>query len=225
LNFDQDGSPIISGFTSKDDVYDIDGVFYKKLNPKDLSPVIDLNYALPAEFENASEAVKDGVLDSFRDYKSVVSKNGVLTITVQESGWIGTEAVEAGDLFAIQFDTDGNIINQAILLKEQNASGRYLKYSSYNIYSLENEVFILYNDHIKNKDVPPLEEGTDVIMTGYNAMYKVDLTQSGFKRNLLYYSGKERFWTPLDQIYQTKDGSFIFCEESKAGIRLRKWIP
>jgi hypothetical protein len=224
LKVHPDGSPIIVAFTSKKSTFDIDGVTYIRFNEADLSTAANEYYDLPESFSGQSKAVRKGTLDLIGESQAALTESGDAVICVEYKSGIGTgSGLEYGDLFALQFNSDGSISSKGVLLKEQLGSERYNQYSSGKLIASGDRVFFFYNDHENNASTLATDKPKTMRATGYNAMVAAELTESGFKKSLVYRSKEDKMRTPSYNIYKSKSGSILFAEDGDdGGFRIRK---
>jgi len=224
LEIHPDGSLILCGYTSTESNDDIDGMAYLRFNSSDLSVDVNKYFDLPSEFDEISSNMKNGIIKRFGSAQSVLLDNGSVAVAVEHLERGRTSGLVFGDIYAVTFDSNGELASKGVLRKEQTAGDRYYRFASFKLFSHDNDVFVLYSDHPKNSEIKPYEKPKTAIMTGYYTMYKADLRSTGFEKTALYRSNKDNMRTAIDKVYQSKDGTIIFLEDgqAKSGFRVRK---
>jgi hypothetical protein len=222
LFIDSKGSLLLTGLTSTTSTDKFDGISYMRFSADNLEQESSQAHSLPSEFESKTKAIKNGSFDYFRNSQAVVTPNDDVVISTEYVKRYSDTGTEYGDLLAFRMNSVGEISATGILKKEQQNSQRYTDYSSYRLVNLGEEVYIFYNDLEKNEMVPAEEEGTKTRTTGYYPLFAAQLTQSGFKKELLYSSNKEKLRTNIQTIYKQKNSGIFIYEDGLKGSRIRK---
>lgn len=218
----EDNALVLTGFSSKSKTNKIDGVAFFKFDGK-LQEIANKTHPFPAYFSEKSKAIKNGVLDEIGRVECISTPDGSYTMAVDFGQiFISDGSGRNEDLFSIQLDGEGNMSKSGLLIKEQAGGSTSLQFGSFRLFSHENEVYVFYQDNLKNADLSPDQKGKQTYMNSYSSMFKIKLTDTGFdQKELVYNSKKDKLRTPMHKIFKLSNGDLLFCEEAKNVNRLR----
>lgn len=223
LEIHPDGSVILAGFTSTKSSKTIDGLAFFRFSSEELELIAQNQHKLPEEFEELSKGIKKGVIKHYGRIHSAVTTNGDFAIATDYIDYSGNQTGTVfSDLFAWRLNGSGEVVAKGLIKKEQAGSGASYPMLSYRMFAVGNSVMVFYNGNEKNLERTIDKSAKRTSMGKVNPVFVAELEATGFNRQILFDSSKDRFVLPVYGMYQISENSILFTEYSSSEFRIRR---